>query len=87
MPCVSYEATDILQVEDMEKLPAFLFPEEVARLLRVPLSTVESWRYRRTADGKRQGPRFIRVESRLRCRREDLLAYLAKCDRAADDRD
>lgn len=56
-----------------------LLPEEVAEMLRVPLSTLTYWRYRRRKDGSKQGPAWIKIEAgRVRYYRGDVRAYLKK---------
>jgi excisionase family DNA binding protein len=45
-------------------------PDEVAGILKIPKSTLYSWRYHRS------GPKAIRVGRHLRYRRRDLEAYL-----------
>lgn len=56
-----------------------LLPEEVAEILRVPLSTLTYWRYRRRKDGSKQGPKWIKIEGgRVRYRRGAVRAYIAE---------
>lgn len=46
--------------------------EEVEAMLRVPRSTLASWRYRHI------GPRFVRLGRHVRYLRSDIDAYLAE---------
>jgi len=53
------------------ELEALLDSSQVARLLRIPKRTVESWRYHR------RGPQFVRLSRQcIRYSREDVLAWL-----------
>jgi len=47
-----------------------LTPDEVADILKIPKSTLYSWRHHRS------GPKAVRVGRHLRYRRQDLEAYL-----------
>lgn len=64
-------------VADMEPTNAHpiadqvLTPEETAQYLKVPLRTLDAWRYRRT------GPAYMKVGRHIRYRRSDVDAFLA----------
>jgi helix-turn-helix protein len=60
-----------------------LLAEEAAAILRIPPSTLASWRNRRRKDGTRPGPKFVRIEGgRVRYLRSDLMEYLRDGERA-----
>jgi excisionase family DNA binding protein len=51
-------------------LDEMLTPDDVANMLKIPKSTLYSWRYHRT------GPKAVLVGRHLRYRRQDLAEYL-----------
>jgi predicted DNA-binding transcriptional regulator AlpA len=57
--------------------PILLTVQEVARLLRCSVSSLNKWRL------TGQGPRFVRVGSRVRYRPTDIAAYVADQTRAS----
>lgn len=55
----------------MHELDALLTPGEVAELLRVPVSTLHTWRYHG------EGPAAVRVGRHVRYSRADVQRWLA----------
>jgi hypothetical protein len=61
-----------------------LLPDEVARILRVPVATLNAWRSRKRVDGSQPGPKFIRTEgNRVLYKRSHINEYLAEREGAA----
>lgn len=61
--------------------PELMLPQEVADLLRIPVATLERWRYATYRTDSLQGPPWIKIAAKgnsIRYRRADVEAFLAE---------